>query len=120
MAQDATNYDLTLLLDLEATDDQIDRVLTDVQRIIEQAGEITADHDWGVRPLAFEINKRTQAAYRLVQFKSAPGSVAELERTLRIADGLVRHRIVKQPVGAPPAPEMTAAVVEGEPAPVVA
>lgn len=119
MAKDAPTYDLTLLLDLEATDDQIDRVLTDVQRIIESAegGEITADYDWGVRPLAFEIRKRTQAAYRLVQFKAGADQVKELERTLRIADGLVRHRIVKQPAGAPEAPTPTLPVAEGEPAP---
>jgi len=107
MAKPAPIYDLVLMLEPEAADDLRAKVLADVERMITASGEVVGDHDWGTRKLAFEIENHTDAPYRLVQFRGPVTLLEELNRTLRITDGLLRFRIVKVRPGTPE-PEQTA------------
>jgi small subunit ribosomal protein S6 len=102
-----------LLLDTESTDEQRAKVVADAERIITDGGSLIGTHDWGVRELAYEINHRDSADYRLFQFHvDDVAALAELDRTLSIADGLLRHRIIKLAPGTPepPDPGVTPAV----------
>ena len=56
MAAAAPTYDLMILLDTAAEDEQRAKVLADAERLItSNGGTVTSKHDWGVRALAFEI-----------------------------------------------------------------
>jgi small subunit ribosomal protein S6 len=100
-----TTYDLVLLLDLSATDDERAKVLADTRAQIEAGGELVHDQSWGERALAYPIDHKEQAQYHLLQFH-APGAVVEaLERNLRIADGVIRHRVIKLAPRTPAPPE---------------
>ena len=63
---------------------------------------------WGKRPLAYEINKRKEGYYVVVQFTGEPGTRDELDRILGLADEVIRFKIVRLPEGRP-----TAAAVQG-------
>ncbi len=97
-------YDLTLLLNTSADADKKQKILSDTETTIRQSGEVVGTHDWGVRPTAFEMDKRTDAEYHLIQFHGKPELLASLDHTLRITDGVQRFRIIKLApgVGAPP------------------
>jgi len=113
MAKPQPTYDLMLLLDLEAEEVVREKVVADAERIITAGGELLGAYDWGVRELAYEIAHQDTADYRLFQFHVNDASVLdELHRTLSIADGLLRHRIIKLAPGTPPPPEpgITAAI----------
>jgi len=113
MAKPQPTYDLMLLLDLESEEELRDKVVADAERIISSGGEIIGTYDWGVRELAYEIAHQDTADYRLFQFHANDTSMLEeLHRTLSIADGLLRHRIIKLAPGTPepPDPGVTAAV----------
>jgi small subunit ribosomal protein S6 len=99
-------YDLTLLLDAAAPSERRDQILSEVEARIGAEGEIVGRHDWGVRNLAYEIEHRPEADYHLLQFKGPPSLLEELNRSLRIADGVVRFRIIKLRPGTPPPPEL--------------
>jgi small subunit ribosomal protein S6 len=86
------------------------KIVADTRAAIEAGGTLVGDQDWGVRPLAYPIDHRTQAEYHLLQFSGPPSLIASLQHTLRIADGVVRHRVIKLPAGATP-------VAPGTPAP---
>jgi len=102
----APTYDLTLLLDLSATDEQRAKTLADVRTQLQAgAGEIVTDQAWGDRPLAYPIDKKEHAQYHLLQFHAGGPLVESLDRNLRIADGVLRHRIIKLAPGTPAAPE---------------
>ncbi len=59
------------------------------------------------RALAYPIERHADAEYRLLQFHaSTPELLSELDRTLRITDGILRFRIVKLEPGTPDAPDM--------------
>ena len=97
-------YDLMLLLDATAPDERRQEILADVQQMIEDGGTLVGLHEWGNRRLTFEIDKRPDADYKLLQFE---GDNALLERLdgLKIMDGVLRFRIIRQKPGGPPVPE---------------
>jgi small subunit ribosomal protein S6 len=106
MASPEPLYDLVLLLDTSAPEDQRKKVLADTEAAISSAGSIVSDHDWGTRALAYEIRHRTDAEYHLLQFHGPATLLANLQRSLRIADGVLRFRIVKLAPGTPAPTEL--------------
>ncbi len=52
---------------------------------------------WGKRPLAYEINKRKEGYYVVVEFTGEPATVAELDRILGLADEVIRFKILRLP-----------------------
>jgi small subunit ribosomal protein S6 len=105
MAAPEPLYDLMLLLDPAAPDEQRKKVLADVETAVSSAGTIVGDHEWGLRPLAYEIRHKAEAQYHLLQFHGPAELLATLQRTLKITDGVVRFRIIKLAPGTPAPPE---------------
>jgi len=105
MAAPAPLYDLMVLLDPAAPDEQRAKILSDVEAMISGSGSIVGTHDWGTRTMAYEIRHRTDAEYHLLQFHGPAELLANLQRTLRITDGIVRFRIIKLAPGTPAPPE---------------
>jgi len=122
MAKEATLYDLVLLLSPDAEDDARAKILRDVEAAITGAGgSVERTDNWGRRPMAYEIRHQPEAEFHLLQFR-APGSLIEdLSHTLRITDGVVRHRVIKVRPGTPDAPSspppVVAAVAASHPSP---
>lgn len=112
MATHAPLYDLMLMLSSEADEDRRAKILADVEAAIARAGgSIERNDDWGRRPMAYEIRHQPDAEYHLLQFK-APGTLIEdLSHTLRITDGVVRFRVIKNRPGTPAAPSSPPPVV---------
>ena len=97
-------YDLTLLLDPNVPDDRHREILGSVGSAIEGKGKLVGQHDWGMRRLAFEMDHRSDAAYHLFQFEGPKELLDQLDNSLKIADGVLRHRIIKVKPGTPPPP----------------
>ncbi len=109
MTLPAPTYDLVLLLDPQADEESRAKILADTRAGIAAKGELTGEDDWGDRALAYPIERKTDAEYHLLQFHaSRPELLSELDRTLRITDGILRFRIVKLRPGTPAAPDMHA------------
>ena len=64
--------------------------------IVDNGGVIDSVEDWGKRKLAYAIDKLTEGDYTLINFQMDPASIAELDRVLRILDGVVRFMIVRR------------------------
>lgn len=121
MTLPAPTYDLVLLLDARVEEGVRTKILDDTRAAIAAAGEVVNEDDWGDRALAYPIERHADAEYRLLQFHaSTPQLLSDLERTLRITDGVLRFRIVKLKPGTPEAPDMrsgaAAAPRQAEPA----
>jgi small subunit ribosomal protein S6 len=73
------------------------------QVIRNNGGNVDATHDWGNRKMAYTISRQHDAHYYLFEYQAEPGAVAELERTLRISDGVLRYMSIQQDhTGLPP------------------
>ena len=99
-------YDLMLLLDPGAPSDRQETILHDVQGLLESGGKVVGTYDWGSRRMTFEINHRPDAAYHLFQFETDSGGalLERVDHSLKIMDGVLRHRIIRLKDGAPPPP----------------
>jgi small subunit ribosomal protein S6 len=116
MATQAPLYDLMLLLSTTAPEEQRTKILSDVEGKIAAAdGSIERRDDWGRRPLAFRIAHQPDAEYHLLQFKAPPTLIETLSHDLRITDGVVRFRVIKNLPGTPPAPDSAPPVVASAP-----
>jgi small subunit ribosomal protein S6 len=107
MTLPAPIYDLVLLLDARVEEDVREKILADTRAAISAAGEVVHEDNWGDRALAYPIERHADAEYRLLQFHAGtPQLLGDLDRTLRITDGVLRFRIVKLKPGTPDAPDM--------------
>jgi small subunit ribosomal protein S6 len=116
MATEEPIYDLVLLLDTQADDERRSEIVDNVEQAIERGGELVGRHDWGVRATAFEVRKRPDADYRLLQFRAQPELLEQLDHTLKITDGVLRFRIIKLRPGTPPPPDLSPSVAAAAPA----
>ena len=64
--------------------------------IVAAGGEITESDEWGKKKFAYPINYVNEGYYVLVNFKSQPTLIAELERNFRITEETVRSMIGKK------------------------
>jgi small subunit ribosomal protein S6 len=112
MAEQAPLYDLTLLLSTSAPDEERSRILSEVEAAISSGGgSIERNQDWGTRPMTYRIAHQSDAEYHLLQFTGPPSLLESLNHSLRIADGVLRFRIIKVVPGTPPAPESAPPVI---------
>jgi small subunit ribosomal protein S6 len=106
MAQQAPLYDLMLLLSTRAAEEERARILTEVESAIASGGgSIERQDHWGTRPMSYRIDHQSDADYHLLQFSGPPSLLEALSHSLRIADGVLRFRIIKVLPGTPRAPD---------------
>jgi small subunit ribosomal protein S6 len=86
------DYEILLMLDPELPEARQDEIIERIRELIEKGGGTWVGHDpWGRRKLAFEIDKKTDGIYHLLQFDAEPETLDELTRILKITDGVMRH-----------------------------
>ena len=117
MAKPAPTYDLNVLLDVDLPEETRTAMLADIEAMIADTGEIVSSHDWGRRTMAYEVKKKTEAEYHLLQFHGPRALLERLDRTLRITDGVIRYRIIKLDPGTPDPPDLRGGVAATAPVP---
>jgi small subunit ribosomal protein S6 len=100
------DYELILILDPEAGDEARDRVAEQAKSTIESKGTLNHEAVWGMRRMAYEIDKRPEGDYRYFRFAGEKDLLDDLDHSLKITDGVLRFRIFKvdpeSPVIEPP------------------
>ena len=91
-----TNYELMFILDPALEDDKKEAAVEMVKEIIATEGEVGNVDVWGMRKLAYPIQKKNEGYYVVVEFKAQPTLPKELNRRLKIADSVMRHLIVNK------------------------
>lgn len=107
----ATTYDLIMLLDADAPSETRSTIVSSVEEMIGATGALTLSRDWGTRQIPFHIDHHVESAYHVFQFDAEPDSLDRLNHSLKIAEGILRFRLVKGESGvmpdAPPPPKQT-------------
>ena len=72
------------------------------KKVIEgQDGSVTAIDEWGARDLAYRIEKQARGYYTLIRYNASGRAVDELERNLRLTDGILRYLTVRADASTP-------------------
>ncbi len=84
-------FDTTI--DAQSIQQALDRAL---ETIRSHGGSPGAIDRWGKRPLAYEINKRKEGYYVVVEFAGESSTVDELDRILTLSDEVLRFKILRR------------------------
>jgi small subunit ribosomal protein S6 len=96
-------YELMLLLTPELPEDEMTTAVERVSSLVtNRGGEITKLDNWGRRRLAYPIRRHLDGYYTIFRFKLEPGLTAELDRSLRLSEQVLRHIIVHAEEVPPP------------------
>jgi len=91
-----TNYEVIFILEAALEDEKKEAVIETVKGIIAADGEVNKVDVWGIKRLAYPIQKKNEGYYVLVDFKGTPQLPKELDRRLRISDAVIRHMIINK------------------------
>jgi len=93
MAKTSANYELMYIIDADLDGEQTAAMVEKFQTLIETHGTVNELEEIGRKKLAYLINDKPDGYYVLVKFTSDPEFPAELDRVLRITDGIMRSLI---------------------------
>lgn len=86
------------------------------KKVIEgQDGTLSNVEEWGLRDLAYRVQKQGKGFYTLFHYRSPARAVEELERNLRLTDGILRYLTVRTDEDQPTAPAAAAKAPSEEP-----
>ena len=94
MAKLSGNYEVVYILDPNLNEETTTAMVEKFKALVEQNGTLTEIDQWGKRRLAYPINDLNEGYYVLMSFSSKPEFPRELDRILRITDGVMRSLIV--------------------------
>lgn len=89
-------YEAMLVLDVALEDAVKEETIEVVKEIISKDGEVTNVDVWGVRKLAYPIQKKNEGYYAVVDFNGSPELPKELDRRLKISENVIRHMIINK------------------------
>jgi small subunit ribosomal protein S6 len=90
-------YELMVIADGDLEENNVEGTVRRVQEQIKaKGGDVRKTERWGRRRFAYEIDHKTEGYYFLVEFVGGDG-LSDLEHQFRLADDLVRHKLIRLP-----------------------
>ena len=93
MAKTSANYELMYIIDSDIGEEETAAMVDKFKTLIEANGTVNELDEIGKKKLAYLINDKPEGYYVLVKFTSGPEFPAELDRVLKITDGIMRSLI---------------------------
>jgi len=92
----SNHYELIFILKPDQSDEEAKASITRIKDIISRnEGEILKEEDWGIRQLAFEMNKQTKGHYILLYFTAKSSVVADLEQNFNVMEETVKYMVTR-------------------------
>jgi small subunit ribosomal protein S6 len=93
------HYEVMVILDPSLEERSVASSLDSYLNVIRTSGGSVEKLDvWGRRRLAYEIGKRAEGIYAVIDVQATPGAVAELDRQLRLNESILRTKVVRPEV----------------------
>jgi small subunit ribosomal protein S6 len=91
----AREYETIYILKPDIDADNAERIGTRVAEVVgREAGRLTKVESWGRRRLAYDIGKQRRGVYMYLKYMGTGRVVSEVERNLRLADGVLKYQTV--------------------------
>jgi small subunit ribosomal protein S6 len=100
------DYELVYILDPDLSEEALTGLMERFNTLAKNQGaEVKSQERWEKRRLAYEIKEKREGTYVVMEFSAPSAAVQELDRVLKITDGILRHLIViaEGPSTPPPA-----------------
>lgn len=90
------HYELMVILDPDLEERTVTPSLDQFLNVVRQGGGNVEKIDvWGRRRLAYEIKKRVEGIYAVVDLRAEPATVQELDRQLNLNESVLRTKVIR-------------------------
>jgi small subunit ribosomal protein S6 len=90
------HYELMVILDPDLEERTVQPSLEQFLGVIRQAGGTVDKLDiWGRRRLSYEISKKVEGIYAIVELTADPAAVKELDRQLNLNEAVLRTKVLR-------------------------
>ncbi len=90
-------YEVLYILDSKLNDEAIDAQIEKYKTLVTASGgEVEKADKWGVKRLAYPIEKKTEGFYVLMNFTAKSDLPLEIERQMKISDEVMRYMIINK------------------------
>lgn len=94
MAKVSGNYEVLFIIDPAKGEEGVAALTEKFENLVKENSTSCQTDSWGKRKFAYPIHYITEGYYVLITFTSSPEFPKELDRILRITDGILRSLIV--------------------------
>jgi len=89
-------YEELFIVRPDAAEEEVDPLVEQLTNYIAgKGGNVDKSDKWGVRKLAYRVDKYNEGNYVLLQFTAEPDTVKEIERRLRVSDLVLKFITVR-------------------------
>ena len=90
------HYETLILFSPDLNTEERQNILEEVSKVVRnESGQDPVLDDWGMRQLAYPVRKYSRGHYVRVEYPSDGGIIPEIERKLRIYEGVLKFMTVK-------------------------
>lgn len=90
-------YEMMVILDPQLDERTVAPSLDQFLGVVKtQGGSVNKVDVWGKRRLCYEIDKRTEGIYAVLDLSCTPATVAELDRQLSLNESILRTKVLRQ------------------------
>jgi len=91
----ARQYETVFIMTPVLSDEQMKEAVSTFQKFLKDKGaEIVFEDHWGLRKLAYPIQKKSTGFYHLIEFKAEPALIAEMELEMKRDERIMRFLTV--------------------------
>ena len=89
-------YEIMIILDPELEEKSLPKYLERYLKVItDSAGTVDNQDFWGKRRLAYDILKKSEGYYVVINFTSEPEAAQEMDRLLNLAESVLRTKLLR-------------------------
>ncbi|NLE98096.1 MAG: 30S ribosomal protein S6 [Propionibacterium sp.] len=90
-------YEVMVLIDQDVDERQVPGLIEKhLETITKDGGTVDNTDLWGRRRLAYDINKKSEAFYAVLQVTAEPATVSEFDRLMTIDERVVRTKVLRR------------------------
>ena len=90
-------YEMMVILDPQLDERTVAPSLDQFLGVVKtQGGSVNKVDVWGKRRLSYEIDKRTEGIYAVLDLSCTPATVAELDRQLSLSESILRTKVLRR------------------------
>ena len=89
-------YELMVILDPETEERTVDKTMDKFLTVVKNDGGTVENVDiWGRRRLAYDIKKKSEGIYAVVNMTTEPATAQELDRQLNLSESVMRTKLLR-------------------------
>lgn len=90
------HYEVMVILDPDLEEKTVAPSLDTYLNVVKKDGGVVNNVDiWGRRRLAYDINKKSEGIYAVLDLTCSPAAVAELDRQLSLNESVLRTKVIR-------------------------